>query len=248
MGKLEGRHAVITGAGSGIGKAIAIRFAAEGANVSILDINMERAESVKSEILAAGGKACTVYCDVCTYENMAASIDQARAVFGPVDIMVNNAGGAIVAGTQTYNYSDTPIEYIQKIIDVNLMGALWGCRAVVSEMKERRKGKIINFSSIRGVNGGKGNVSYATAKGAIISMTKSLAMEMGPYGVTVNAIAPGAIASRSGPAAQKTIFGHPGKCEDVASLAAYIASDEGDFMTGSNVVLDGGRTCACLGD
>ena len=115
-------------------------------------------------------------------------------------------------------------------------------------MKKRHKGKIINFSSVRGINGGKGNVTYAAAKGAIISLTKSLALEMGGYGVTVNAVAPGAIASRSGPAACKTVFGHPGRCEDVAALAAYIASDEADFMTGSNVVLDGGRICACLGD
>ncbi len=248
MGKLEGRHAVITGAGSGIGRAIAVRFAAEGARVSILDINMERAESVKAEITAAGGSACTVFCDVSAYGNIQADIESARAVFGPVDIMVNNAGGAIVAGLKSYDYSETPAEYIRKIIDVNLMGALWGCRAVAAEMKERRRGKIINFSSVRGINGGRGNVSYAAAKGAIISLTKSLAMEMGPYGVTVNAIAPGAIASRSGPAACKTVFGHPGRCEDVAALAAYISSDEGDFMTGSNVVLDGGRICACLGD
>lgn len=248
MKRLEGRHAVITGAGSGIGRAIAIRFAQEGARVSVVDINMERAGQVKAEITAAGGIACTVHCDVSKYENMLQAIDEARSNFGPVDIMVNNAGGAIVAGTQSYDYSGTPIDYIQRIIDVNHMGALWGCRAVAEEMKKRHKGKIINFSSVRGINGGKGNVTYAAAKGAIISLTKSLALEMGGYGVTVNAIAPGAIASRSGPAACKTVFGHPGRCEDVAALAAYIASDEADFMTGSNVVLDGGRICACLGD
>ena len=248
MKKLENRHAVITGAGTGIGRAIAIRFAQEGAKVSLLDINMDNVAKVKAEIEQAGGVANTVYCDVAAYENMVKAIDEARNVFGPVDIMVNNAGGAIVAGTKMPVYCECEPDYIQKIIQVNLMGAMWGCRAVVNEMKERRKGKIINFSSIRGINGGKGNVSYATAKGAIISLTKSLAMEMGQYNVTVNAIAPGAIASRPGPAAQRTVFGHPGKCEDVANLALYIASDEGDFMTGSNVVLDGGRTCACLGD
>lgn len=247
MDKLKNKHVIITGGGAGIGKAIALRFASEGAKVTIADINLENGNEVVNEIQKKGGEASAFSCDISSFEKVQEMVKKAREVFGPVDILVNNAGGAIVGGPFQV-FSECSEEFIQKLIGVNLMGAIYCTRSVVGEMKERRSGKIINFSSIRGVAGDKNNILYGTAKGAIISFTKSLAMEMGEYGVTVNSIAPGAIASRPGPASQRTFLGHPGKCEDVAALALFLASDEGSFITGENIIIDGGRTCGCLGD
>lgn len=247
MGKLEGKHAVITGAGSGIGKAIALRFAREGAKVVIAEINIENAKKVKDEIRSFGGQALATRCDVSDKANVEAMVTEARETFGPVDLLINNAGGAIVGGNMQ-RFSECTEEFINKLIGINLMGTIYCTRAVVAEMKERRSGKIINLSSIRGVMGDKNNILYGTAKGGIISFTKSLAMEMGEYGVTVNAISPGAIASRIGPASQRTFLGHPGTCENVAALALFIAGDEGSFITGENIIIDGGRTLGCLGD
>lgn len=247
MKKLDGQHAIITGGGAGIGRAIAVRFAEEGAKVVIADVNMENARSACEEIVAAGGQAMAVYCDVSDQECVEKMIAQARESYGPVDILVNNAGGAIVGGaSQTFgNYTK---DFIDKLIGINLMGMIYCAHAVANEMRERKQGKIINLSSIAGLNGSRGNILYGTTKGAAISFTKSLAMDMGPYGVTVNAIAPGAIASRKGPASLRTWLGHPGKCEDIAALALFIASEEGSFMTGETVVMDGGRSCGNLGE
>lgn len=247
MDKVKNKHVIVTGGGSGIGRAIAIRFALEGAKVTIADINQEKGEEIAHEIESKGAKAFAITCDISSFDNVKKMITQAREVFGPVDILVNNAGGAIVGGPFQL-FSECTEEFIKRIIDVNLIGAIFCTRCVVGEMKERRTGKIINFSSIRGVAGDKNNILYGAAKGAIIAFTKSLAMEMGEYGVTVNSIAPGAIASRQGPASQRTFLGHPGKCEDVAALALFLASDEGSFITGENIIIDGGRTCGCLGD
>lgn len=247
MNALEGKHAVITGSGAGIGRAIALRFAAEGARVTLADIRLDGAAAVRDEIVSAGGSALAVACDVADQDAVERMIAAGREAFGPVDILVNNAGGAIVGGAMQ-PFCECDRAFIDKLIGVNLMGSLFCTRAVVQEMKARRSGKIINFSSIRGVAGDKNNILYGTAKGAIISFTKSLAMEMGEYGVTVNSIAPGAIASRVGPASQRTFLGHPGRCEDVAALALFLAGDEGSFITGQNIIIDGGRTCGCLGD
>ncbi len=115
-------------------------------------------------------------------------------------------------------------------------------------MIARRGGRIINLASIRGMYGDSANVFYGTAKGGVLAFTSSLAMDLGRYGITVNAISPGAIASRPGPAAMKTFLGRPGTCEEVAALALFLASDEAAFITGENIVIDGGRTHAALGD
>lgn len=246
MGKVDGKHTIVTGGGAGIGRAIAIRFATEGSRVSIFDINTENAQKVCDEIAAAGGEARCFFCDVSDHGSMNKAVEGSKKHYGPVDFMINNAGGAMVGGSYQV-FSECTDEFIDKLIGINLMGTIYGCRAVAQEMKERKTGKIINFSSVQGLNGCNSNALYGTAKGAIVALTKSLAMEMGPYGVTVNAIAPGAIASRPGPAAMRTWLGHSGKCEDVASLALFLASDEGSFITGETVVIDGGRTCSLLG-
>ena len=245
--KRAGTPAVITGAAAGIGRAIVQRFAREGAKVSIADLNYENARKLAEEIVQEGGQAKAFACNVCLQDQCEETILRAREAFGPVDILVNCAGGAIVGGA-FQKFSECTREFMDRLIGVNLMGTLFFSRAVVQEMKERRTGKILNFSSIRGIVGDGNCVLYGTAKGAIISFTESLAIEMGEYGVTVNAIAPGAINSRPGPGSAKNRLNRPGTCEEVASLALFLVSDEADFITGETVVIDGGRIRCALGD
>ena len=246
--KLEKKVAVITGAGAGIGKATAIRFGAEGALVAVTDINEAAAQQVASEIVANGGQAKAYLCDVMNQQQVEDVMERVENDLGPVDILMNNAGGAIVGG-KTQKFESCSREYMDTLIGINLMGTLFCTRAVLPKMIERGQGgRIINLTSIRGVAGDKNNILYGTAKGGVISFTKSLAMAMGPHSITVNAIAPGAIDSRPGPAACTNFLGHPGKCSDVAALALLLASEEGGFITGDIINIDGGRTLGCKGD
>lgn len=245
--KLENLHVIVTGAAAGIGRSICLRFADEGAKLSIVDIQMERAVQLRDEIIARGGEATAIQCNVCVQAECESAVAQAREAFGAVDILVNCAGGAIVGGA-FQSFSECTDAYINSLIGVNLMGTIYFSRAVAPEMKERRRGKVLNFSSIRGIVGDGNCVLYGTAKGAIIAFTKSLAIEMGAYGVNVNAIAPGAINSRPGPGSARNYLNRPGTCEEVAALALFLVSDEAAFITGETVVIDGGRICAALGD
>lgn len=246
--KLIGKTAVITGAGAGIGKAIAIRYASEGAKVAVSDINEDSAKQVAAEIVSSGGCAKAYLCDVADQEQVESVMRTIAEDLGEIDILVNNAGGAIVGG-KMQPFESCTREYMETLIGINLMGTLFCTRAVLPRMIERGcGGRIINLASIRGIAGDKNNIMYGTAKGGVISFTKSLAMAMGKHAITVNAIAPGAIDSRPGPAACTNFLGHPGKCSDVAALALLLASDEGGFMTGDIIPIDGGRTLGCKDD
>lgn len=246
--KLEKKVAVITGAGAGIGRAAAIRFGAEGALVAVTDINEAAAAKVAEEIVAGGGRAKAYLCDVMNQAQVEQVMKRIETDLGPIDILMNNAGGAIVGG-KMQPFEACTREYIDTLIGINLLGTLFCTRAVLPGMIARGQGgRIINLTSIRGVAGDKNNILYGTAKGGVISFTKSLAMAMGKHGITVNAIAPGAIDSRPGPAACSNFLGHPGKCSDVAALALLLASEEGGFMTGDIIHIDGGRTLGCKDD
>ncbi len=246
--KLKDQVAIITGAGAGIGRASAIRFAQEGAKVAVTDIKLDLAAQVVAEIRAAGGTAIAIECNVMDQAQVESMVEETVRTLGPVDILMNNAGGAIVGGNMQ-KFEECTREYMDTLIGVNLMGTLFCTRAVLPRMIERGcGGRIINLTSIRGVAGDKNNILYGTAKGGVISFTKSLAMAMGKHAITVNAIAPGAIDSRPGPAACTNFLGHPGKCSDVAALAVHLASEEGGFMTGDIIHIDGGRTLGCKDD
>lgn len=246
--KLEKKVAVITGAGAGIGRAAAIRFGAEGALVAVTDINEAAAAKVAEEIAAGGGRAKAYLCDVMNQAQVEQVMKRIETDLGPIDILMNNAGGAIVGG-KMQPFEACTREYMDTLIGINLLGTLFCTRAVLPGMIARGQGgRIINLTSIRGVAGDKNNILYGTAKGGVISFTKSLAMAMGKHGITVNAIAPGAIDSRPGPAACSNFLGHPGKCSDVAALALLLASEEGGFMTGDIIHIDGGRTLGCKDD
>lgn len=247
--RLKGKKAIITGAASGIGKATAFRLAAEGAKVVISDINLEKLEQVEKDINARGGQAVSILADVRNKEQVKEMVDTAVNYFGGVDILVNNAGGAARLKQKPFHESDEDLW--NWIIGVNLMGTFICTRAVIELMMAQRSGKIINMASITGVIGAAGGVEYAASKGGIIAMTKSLAKAYGQYGITVNSLSPGAITTEGmiegrpnvmEGLAKLTYLGRTGGPEEVAGLVCYLASSEGDFITGANIIIDGGRS------
>lgn len=247
--RLEGKTAIITGAASGIGKATALRLAAEGAAVVISDINEERLDQVAHQITSKEGRVIQARVDVRSQEQVQAMVAKARKELGQIDILVNNAGGAARLKQKPFHESDE--ELWNWIIGVNLIGTMICTRAVIESMMAQKSGKIINLSSIAGVLGAGGGVEYAASKGGIISLTKSLAKAYGRYGITVNCLSPGAIETEGlvegrphvlGQLVSTTKLGRAGTSAEVAGMIAYLASPEGDFITGQNFIIDGGRS------
>lgn len=245
--KLEGKVALVTGAARGIGRAIARRFAADGAVVAVDDINRDGAEAVAAEIVAAGGQAAAFAANVTRSDEVGAMVDAVVTRFAKVDILVNNAGGGAALRGQTSAFKDMGEDVWKWVLDLNVHGTMICTQAVLSHMVERRYGKILNFGSIAGVGGLLNWTEYATAKGAIIAFTKSLAMEVGEYGINVNCLSPGAIMC-DGPRdwTRGTWLLRGGEPEEVAALAAFLASDEASYITGANYLIDGGRTLGPL--
>jgi len=244
--RLEGKVAVITGAGRGIGAAIARRFAAEGASLVLNSIS-DSALKVADEIAAAGGRAVAVQGDVTKPEDVARVMDAAAATFGRLDILVNNAGITRDQLLLRMNEEDWDV-----VIDTNLKSVYLCCRAALRPiLKSRGGGRIINLSSVIGLSGNTGQANYAASKAGIIGLTKSLAKELASRQVTVNAIAPGFIvtgmtAGMSEEAKETLLKRIPlnalGQPEDVAAAAAFLASDEARYITGQTLTIDGGMT------
>jgi len=247
MADLQGKVAIITGAGQGIGRAIARRFAADGAAVVVDDIKLDDAQAVVDEITAAGGRARAVVADVTKSDQVKAMVAAVLDEFGQIDILVNNAGGGAALLGKCTPFKDAAEETWKWVLDLNLHGTMICTQAVLNHMIERRSGKIISFGSIAGVGGLLNWTDYAAAKGAIIAFTKSLAMEVGEYGINVNCLSPGAIMCY-GPRdwTRGTWLQRGGEPEEVAALAAFLASDEANYITGANVLIDGGRTLGPL--
>jgi len=244
---LQSKVAIVTGAGRGIGRAIALRYAAEGAAVAVDDINVQAAGTVAAQIAATGGDAVAFDADVTKSDEVRAMVDSVLTRFGQVDILVNNAGGGAALLGKTSAFKDAPEEVWKWVIDLNLHGTMICTQAVLDHMTERRYGKIINFGSIAGVSGLPNWAAYSATKGAIISLTKALAMELGEYGINVNCISPGAIpADPEADWTRGTWLQRGGKPEEVASLAFFLASDEASYITGVNYLIDGGRTLGPL--
>lgn len=248
MRRFEGRSVIVTGAGGAIGRAIAKRFAQEGAAVCVSDLKPEGAEAVAAEIRRAGGNAFGCRADVTKTADVAAMAERVLAECGRIDILVNNAGGSAGLLGKLTRFKDADEEVWSWVIDLNLNGTLRCIRAVLNSMVEHRYGRIINIASIAAAVGILDRVDYSAAKGGIVSLTKALAMEVGEYGVTVNAVSPGAIARRPEDSIPDgTFVGRMGAPEEVASLVAFLASEEAAFITGHDHIIDGGRVLGPTG-
>ena len=242
---LKGKVALITGAGKGIGAAIAKEMAAQGATVIINYSHSEAAaENVKKEIEEAGGRAETCRCDVSDYESVKKMVIDVIARHKRIDILVNNAG--IVKDTLLMRMAETDFD---QVVDINLKGTFNCIQNVTRQMMKQRYGRIINLSSVVGIFGNAGQVNYAASKAGIIGMTKSAARELGSRGITVNAIAPGFIQTDMTDTLSEDMkkqmleaisLGSFGKVEDIAYTAAFLASDRARYITGQVIQVDGG--------
>ena len=242
--RLAGRVALITGAGQGIGRAIALRFAQEGAKVVALDVVPDGINAVMSEIKAAGGEALAVVCDVTQREQVAAAVQAALDAFGQLDILCNNAG--ITRDARLVKMTE---EQFDQVIAVNLKGVFNMTQAVAPHMVERGYGRIITTSSVVGLYGNFGQTNYVATKAGVIGMTRVWARELGPKGITANAVAPGFIATEMVKTMPQDVLDRfismtparrLGEPEDIANAFLFLASDEASFVNGAVLSVDGG--------
>jgi 2-hydroxycyclohexanecarboxyl-CoA dehydrogenase len=252
--KLKGKAALVTGGGRGIGRAIALALAQEGAQVAVLDILADNAEAVRREIEALGVKGLALRADLTRRAEVDRAIGEALAQFGQLDIVVNNAGWDKL---EPFLESEEPTW--DKIIAVNFKSILYVCKAALPHMVERGGGRVINIASDAGRVGSMGEAVYAGTKGAIIAFSKTLAREMARHRITVNVVCPGltetpllhGIRDQS-PKSAKIIeavtraipLGRVGQPEDIAGAVVYLASPAADFVTGQTLSVSGGLTMA----
>jgi 3-oxoacyl-[acyl-carrier protein] reductase len=244
--RLTDKVSIITGAGQGIGRATALKFAAEGARVAVCDINAEAVVDTVNAIREAGGEAAGFDVDVTDKESIARMVSGVMAKWGRIDTLVNNAG--IVQDAQFKKMTD---EQFERVIDVNLKGVYHCTKAVVDIMLEQNSGVILNASSIVGLYGNFGQTNYAATKFGVIGMVKTWARELGRKGIRANAICPGFIETAilsSIPdkvikmMEEKVPLGRLGKPEEIANTYAWLASDEASYINGAVIEVSGGCT------
>lgn len=244
--KLNGKVAIITGAGQGIGAATALKFAREGAVVIACDMNLDAVATVAHLCREAGGKADAFAVDVTNRTQVDEMVAKVRGTYGRIDVVVNNAGI-----TRDARLQKMTLQQFDDVIDVNLRGVFHTAQAVVDTMIEQGSGVILNASSVVGIYGNYGQTNYASAKFGVIGFTKTWSRELGPKGIRVNAVAPGFIDTPI----LKTIpedvltkmrdqvpLGRLGKPEEIASIYAFLASDEASYVNGAVIEATGGLT------
>lgn len=246
MKLLANKTAIVTGAGQGIGRAVAKGLAEQGASVVIAELKGENGARVAKDIEAAGGAALAVPTDVSNEESVDAMVKEAQRAFKEVHILVNNA-----ALFPASSVAEMKLSEWERVIRTNLTGTFFCSRAVMPGMKQRGAGRIINFTSGRALQGSKHGAHYAASKGGIIGFTKSLALELAPHGITVNSICPGAIDTPQPKAhvkneaefyakAKKIPLGRVGQPEDLVGAVLFLASEWSSYVTGQMIAVNGG--------
>jgi NAD(P)-dependent dehydrogenase (short-subunit alcohol dehydrogenase family) len=246
---LDGRVALITGGGSGIGLEIAAMYARFGASVVIVGRNQERLNAAVASLQSEGANVCAFQADVRDYDALKKAIDSTVERFGSLDVLVNNAAGNFIAPTSQLSPNGW-----RTVIDIDLNGTFYGCHAAYEHLKHSRFGGcIISVITMRSMNGWPGAAHAAAAKAGILSLSRTLAVEWGPDNIRVNTISPGPIGDTEGvrrlyietgrekAELDKTALGRFGRKEDIGNAAVYLASDLASYVTGENLIVDGGR-------
>jgi len=249
VNRFEGKVALVTGAASGIGRAVAIRLASEGASVACIDLNAEGAQATADDATSAGGTATAVGCDITDEASVAGAVGETVEGHGHLDVVCN------VAGIGTFAIShEAPVEQWERIVAVNLTGTYIVCRATIPHLTEADDGVIVNTASNAGLQGVPYAAAYCASKGGVVQLTRALASEYLKGGPRIVAIAPGGVATpihdtfqfpdAADPKAFRRLVTPRGMCtpEEVAGTFAYVASPEARYMTGSIVTIDGGLT------
>jgi NAD(P)-dependent dehydrogenase (short-subunit alcohol dehydrogenase family) len=248
MGSLQDKVAIITGAASGIGRASAVRFAAEGAKVLVSDVDDAGGRETVKLVESAGGQATFAHADVSREADVRAMVEAAVSAYGRLDALFNNAG---IEGQMGVPTGEESIENWDRTIAINLTGVFLGCRYAIPTMLKTGGGSIVNNASVAGLVGFPGIVAYCASKGGVVQITRTVALEYATQNIRVNCLCPGVIDTpmvrRAAPdAAAEEAFtamepvGRMGKPEEVAALAAFLASDDASFITGAIIPVDGG--------
>ncbi|WP_054025679.1 SDR family NAD(P)-dependent oxidoreductase [Bacillus sp. FJAT-28004] len=248
--RLQGKIALITGAGTGIGKTTALRFANEGAKVVVTDINLENVKKTAAEIQQSGGEAIALHHDVSNEDSWKQVVDASLSSYGQIDILFNNAGIYFIKPL-----AETTLDEFNRMMSINVTSVFLGMKHVMPLMAKKGSGSVINASSVAGLKGAAGHIAYGASKGAVRIMTKDAAVEYAPANVRVNSIHPAYINTAMGAYAVDKAklpeselaqimapLGRFGTVEEVANLVVFLASDESSFSTGAEFILDGGAT------
>ena len=253
--RLENKVAIITGAAGGIGAATASKLASEGATIIATDVQFERVEAIAHAIRSTGGRTLAVQHDVGSEADWKAVIDSAVSKFGRIDILVNNAGIADKDGLVESRADTTRIDDWDRVIDINLKGVFLGVRQVIPVMKDAGGGAIVNISSIAAIVGNGGPFAYSASKGGVHSLTKHLATSYGKFKIRANSVHPGLVltpmvqADLENPDLARMLemmipLGRGAQPEEVADAILFLASDEASYITGAELVIDGGAVIA----
>lgn len=249
MGILDNKTAIVTGAGQGIGQAIAERFAREGACVTVAEINEAQGRAVVDGIVAAGGRAIFARCDVGRSADCDAATAKTIEAFGGVDILVNNAAYAIYK-----NIADYTDDEIERVLAIDLKSIFYLARRCMPQMAQRGAGSIVNLASVHARMTSAGNAPYVAAKGGVVTLTRAMALEGAPHKIRVNCILPGPIETPmlmenwgnmpgdQHPLVQRVPLRRLGQPDEIAQVALFLASDASSYMTGSDVLVDGGMS------
>lgn len=241
---LQGKIALVTGSGTGIGRAIAERFAATGSTVVVNDVNEEAAHGVADRINSNGGTAMAAVADVSNSEQVTAMIDGAMAAYGTIDVLVNNAGLV----SPMLHFFEADEAWWRRIVDVNLTGHFLVSHPVARIMAKSGGGSIINMSSGGATNAHRSFTAYDATKGGIEALTRAMALDLGPYNIRVNALMPGSIDTSGLPMEDRILrgenvpLGRIGEASDMTGAALFLASDDATYITGDVLKIDGGMT------